>query len=96
MKQITGQEGVNLTQELKIIYLAMVVILLPNNLSTIINQYLVGGDKLGKVVVLSTGVYKRFSEFDQISGKIEIVTTGLWSGDTGSLTSFFTSSVQKL
>ena len=30
-------------------------------------------------------IYKRFNEFDQVTGKIEVVTTGLWTGDTGSL-----------
>ena len=44
---------------------------------------------------ISNGIYKRFGEFDQVNGKIQVVTTGLWSGDTGSLTSFFTSSVQE-
>ena len=65
-------------------------------LSTIINQYLSGGDKLGASGgSISNGIYKRFGEFDQVNGKIQVVTTGLWSGDTGSLTSFFTSSVQE-
>ena len=54
-----------------------------------------GGDKLGASGgQIANGIYKRFGEFDSITGKVEIVTTGLWSGDTGSLTSFFTSSTQ--
>ena len=42
----------------------------------------------------TTGVYKRFSEFDIVKQKTEVVTTGLWSGDSGSLTNAFTSSTQ--
>lgn len=42
----------------------------------------------------TTGIYKRFGDFDKVNAKIEVVTTGLWSGDSGSLTTFFTSSTQ--
>jgi hypothetical protein len=42
----------------------------------------------------TTGIYKRFGDFDKVNAKIEVVTTGLWSGDSGSLTTFFTSSLQ--
>ena len=37
---------------------------------------------------------QKFGEFDTVTGKVEVVTTGLWTGDTGSLTTFFTSSAQ--
>lgn len=95
MAQISGQAGANLTQELANYLSAQQGQLTSEQLASIINQYLVGGDKLaGQGGSVTTGVYKRFSEFDQISGKVEIVTTGLWSGDTGSLTSYFTSSTQ--
>ena len=61
-----------------------------------LTSYLSGGDKLGATGgSISNGIYKRFGEFDQVSGKVQVVTTGLWSGDTGSLTSFFTSSTQE-
>jgi hypothetical protein len=43
---------------------------------------------------LNTGIYKQFGEFDKVDAKTEIVTTGLWSGDSGSLPNIFTSSVQ--
>jgi len=42
----------------------------------------------------TTGIYKRFGDFDKVNAKIEVVTTGLWSGDSGSLTTFYTSSIQ--
>jgi len=38
--------------------------------------------------------YKRFDEDDFVPGNPTEVTVGLWSGDTGSLASFFTSSAQ--
>ena len=65
-------------------------------LSQIINQYLTGGDKLRLWWTDFYWYLQRFGEFDQVNGKVEIVTTGLWSGDTGSLTSFFTSSTRKI
>jgi hypothetical protein len=43
---------------------------------------------------LNTGIYKQFGEFDKVDAKTEIVTTGLWSGDSGSLPNIFTSSAQ--
>ena len=59
------------------------------------NQYLQGGDKISAASGnINNGIFKKFGEFDTVTGKIEVVTTGLWSGDTGSLTTFFTSSTQ--
>ena len=95
MAQITGQAGVNLTQELAAYLNSQQGSLTSEQLSTIINQYLTGGDKLGaQGGNINTGIYKRFGEFDQVTGKIEIVTTGMWRGDAGQLNEFFTSSVQ--
>jgi len=95
MATIQGQAGVNLSQELATYLSENQGNYTSEQLSTIINQYLSGGDKLGSTGgQISNGIYKRFGEFDQITGKVEVVTTGLWSGDTGSLTSFFTSSAQ--
>jgi hypothetical protein len=42
----------------------------------------------------ATGIYKQFGTFDRVDAKTEVVTTGIWSGDSGSLTNLFTSSVQ--
>ena len=95
MATIQGQAGVNLSQELATYLSENQGNYTSEQLGTIINQYLSGGDKLGSTGgQISNGIYKRFGEFDQITGKVEVVTTGLWSGDTGSLTSFFTSSAQ--
>jgi hypothetical protein len=95
MAQITGQAGVNLTSELAAYLQASNGNVTTEQLTNLINQYLTGGDKLAaQGGSITTGIYKRFGEFDQITGKVEVVTTGLWSGDTGSLTSFYTSSVQ--
>lgn len=95
MAQITGQQGVNLTQELQAYLNAQNGNLTSEQLATVINQYLTGGDKLGaQGGNINTGIYKRFNEFDQVTGRIEVVTTGLWSGDSGELNQFFTSSTQ--
>ena len=95
MAQITGQHGVNLSQELVAYLNAQSGNLTSEQLSTIINQYLTGGDKLGaQGGNINTGIYKRFGEFDQVNGKVEVVTTGLWTGDEGELSSFYTSSIQ--
>jgi hypothetical protein len=95
MATIQGQAGVNLSQEIATYLSSNQGNYTSEQLTSIINQYLSGGDKLGSTGgQISNGIYKRFGEFDQITGKVEVVTTGLWSGDTGSLTSFFTSSAQ--
>lgn len=95
MAQITGQAGVNLSTELANYLSANQGNLTSEQLSQIINQYLTGGDKIAaQGGSISTGIYKRFGEFDQVTGKVEVVTTGMWSGDTGSLATFFTSSTQ--
>jgi hypothetical protein len=95
MAQITGQAGVNLTAELANYLSAQQGNLTSEQIASIVNQYLVGGDKLAsQAAVVDRGIYKRFTEFDQLAGKIEVVTTGMWSGDTGSLAYFYTSSTQ--
>jgi hypothetical protein len=97
MAQITGQAGVNLSAELAAYLNSQSGNLTSEQLSTIINQYLTGGDKLGaQGGNINTGIYKRFGEFDQVTGKVEIVTTGMWSGDSGQLNEFYTSSTQNL
>jgi hypothetical protein len=94
MAQITGQAGVNLTSELAAYLQASNGNLTTEQLTGLINNYVTGGDKLAaQGGSITTGIYKRFGEFDQITGKVEVVTTGLWSGDSGTLTSFYTSSV---
>jgi hypothetical protein len=43
---------------------------------------------------INVGIYKQFGAFDKVDAKTEIVTTGIWSGDSGSLPNIFTSSLQ--
>ena len=65
-----------------------------NDVVALLNSALPAGQQLQSGAGVTTGVYKRFGEFDKVNAKVEVVTTGLWSGDTGSLTSVFTSSTQ--
>ena len=65
-----------------------------NQLVTLLNSVLPAGQQISTVGAQTTGIYKRFGEFDKVNAKIEIVTTGLWSGDSGSLNRAFTSSIQ--
>jgi len=65
-----------------------------DQLISILNSALPAGSQLSVGAGISTGIYKRFGDFDKVNAKIEIVTTGIWSNGSGSLTSFFTSSTQ--
>jgi hypothetical protein len=60
----------------------------------LLNSALPAGQQISVGSGISTGIYKRFGEFDKVNAKVEVVTTGIWSGDSGSLNSFFTSSTQ--
>src|SRR6056300_1176727 len=95
MAQISGQAGVNLSADLASYLSQNSGNLTSEQLTGIINNYLTGGDKVAaQGGNLSTGVYKRFGEYDTVQGKVETITAGLWTGDTGSLTTFYTSSAQ--
>jgi len=59
-----------------------------------LNRALPAGQQVASGTGTTTGIYKRFGEFDKVNAKTEVVTTGLWSGDEGQLTSFSTSSTQ--
>jgi hypothetical protein len=59
---------------------------------SILNSVLPAGQQITVGSTLTTGIYKRFGDFDKINAKVEVVTTGLWSGGAGQLTQFFTSS----
>ena len=65
-----------------------------NQIVQILNSVLPAGQQIASTGVTGTGLYKRFGEFDKVNAKIEVVTTGLWSSDSGSLTSFYTASSQ--
>ena len=63
-------------------------------LTSLVNSGLPAGQQLQVSAGLLEGPFKRFGSFDKVDAKTEVVTTGLWTGDLGSLTSFFTSSTQ--
>ena len=65
-----------------------------NDVVALLNSALPSGQQLQSGAGVTTGIYKRFGEFDKVNAKVEVITTGLWTGDTGSLTSAYTSSTQ--
>lgn len=64
----------------------------------ILNGALGAGEQIGQTAfnTITEGVYKKFGVGDQVLNRTEIVTTGIWSGDTGSLAvnATYTSSTQ--
>ncbi len=95
MPQITGQDGRNLTSAIQSYLNGSAGAVQSEQLVNILNDYLQGGDKISAAGGnINNGIFKKFGEFDTVTGKVEVVTTGLWTGDTGSLTTFFTSSAQ--
>ncbi len=65
-----------------------------NQIVTLLNSALPAGQQISTVGDTVTGIYKRFGEFDKVNAKVEIVTTGLWANDSGSLNVFYTASSQ--
>jgi len=65
-----------------------------NDIVALLNSALPAGQQLQSGAGVATGVYKRFGEFDKVNAKVEVVTTGLWTGDVGSLITSYTSSAQ--
>ena len=66
-----------------------------NELVRIVNQFLGTGEQISSdITTISNGIYKKFGTIDKVTNRTEIVTSGIWSGDTGSLTDFYTSSIQ--
>lgn len=66
-----------------------------NELVRIMNNFLGQGEQIsGDLTTITNGIYKKFGAIDKVTNRTEIVTSGIWSGDTGSLTTFFTSSAQ--
>jgi hypothetical protein len=59
-------------------------------LVALLNSSLPAGQQISVGSGINTGIYKKFGEFDKVNAKVEVVTTGVWSSDSGSLTSFFT------
>lgn len=65
-----------------------------NAIVSLLNSVLPAGQQIAVGSGVTNGIYKRFGDFDKVNAKVEVVTTGLWTNDSGSLTSFFTSSTQ--
>ena len=66
-----------------------------NELVNILNQFLGQGEQISPdVTTISSGIYKKFGAIDKVTNRTEIVTSGIWSGDAGSLTDFYRSLVQ--
>jgi hypothetical protein len=67
-----------------------------NELVRIVNQFLGTGEQISSdITTITNGIYKKFGTIDKVTNRTEIVTSGIWSGDTGSLNLFFTSSEQQ-
>jgi hypothetical protein len=69
-----------------------------NELVRIVNQFLGTGEQISSdITTISNGIYKKFGTIDKVTNRTEIVTSGIWSGDTGSLAvqMTYTSSLQK-
>jgi hypothetical protein len=64
---------------------------------SLLNSVLPAGQQITVGSAISTGIYKRFGDFDKINAKVEVVTTGIWSAGgegAGQLSEFYTSSTQ--
>ena len=69
-----------------------------SDLVGIINQFLGQGEQISAdVTTITNGIYKKFGSIDKVTNRTEIVTSGIWSGDTGSLDvkANYTSSAQQ-
>jgi len=60
----------------------------------LLNTALPAGQQIAVGAGVTTGIYKRFGEFDKVNAKVEVVTTGLWTNDEGQINNFYTSSTQ--
>ena len=57
-----------------------------NELVRIMNQFLGTGEQISSdITTISNGIYKKFGTIDKVTNRTQIVTSGIWSGDTGSL-----------
>jgi hypothetical protein len=68
-----------------------------NELVRILNQFLGEGEQISSdLTTVTNGIYKKFGAIDKVTNRTEIVTSGIWSGDAGSLTvnATYTSSAQ--
>ena len=68
-----------------------------NELVRIVNNFLGEGEQISSdLTTVTNGIYKKFGAIDKVTNRTEIVTSGIWSGDVGSLevTASNTSSLQ--
>lgn len=66
-----------------------------NELVNIVNQFLGQGEQISAdVTTVTNGIYKKFGAIDKVTNRTEVVTSGIWSSDAGSLTAFYSSSEQ--
>jgi hypothetical protein len=66
-----------------------------NELVNIVNQFLGQGEQISTdITTVTNGIYKKFGSIDKVTNRTEVVTSGIWSGDAGSLATFHTSSAQ--
>ena len=66
-----------------------------NELVNIVNQFLGQGEQISTdITTVTNGIYKKFGSIDKVTNRTEVVTSGIWSGDAGSLTTLYTSSAQ--
>ena len=66
-----------------------------NELVNIVNQFLGQGEQISTdITTVTNGIYKKFGSIDKVTNRTEVVTSGIWSGDAGSLDTFHTSSAQ--
>ena len=66
-----------------------------NELVNIVNQFLGQGEQISTdITTVTNGIYKKFGSIDKVTNRTEVVTSGIWSGDAGSLETFYTSSAQ--
>jgi hypothetical protein len=68
-----------------------------SELVRIVNQFLGTGEQISSdITTITNGIYKKFGAIDRVTNRTEIVTSGIWSGDTGSLAvnAIYTSSAQ--
>jgi hypothetical protein len=66
-----------------------------NELVNIVNQFLGQGEQISSdITTITNGIYKKFGSIDKVTNRTEVVTSGIWSNDAGSLNVFFTSSAQ--
>jgi len=66
-----------------------------NELVNIVNQFLGQGEQISAdVTTITNGIYKKFGAIDKVTNRTEVVTSGIWSSDAGSLNAFYSSSEQ--